>query len=141
MSINPRLFDLCANNPFMTRPSFNTNKPFAIVPDILLINIKFTLCSVHFIVWCHDPFMTMPCCLRVRAWHPLYLLRGLHLTSSLLLSLVFYVNIRVGSVIQLFLLRCHDIRLSSPSHAQVLGSCLAGPLFSSSPVKNHPLPR
>ena len=57
---------------------------------------------------CHDPFVTMPCCLRVRAWHPLYLLRGLHLTSSLLLSLVFYINIRVGSVIRLFLSRRRD---------------------------------
>src|SRR5436190_23490350 len=60
------------------------------------------------LVTCHDPFVTMPYCLRVRAWHPLYLLRGLHLTSSLLLSLVFYVNIRVGSVIRLFLSRRRD---------------------------------
>ena len=41
----------------MTRPSFNTNKPFAIVPDILLINIKFVLRGIRLVVWCGSYYL------------------------------------------------------------------------------------
>ena len=36
----------------MTRSPFNTHKPFTIMPDILLINIKFAVWGIHFVVWC-----------------------------------------------------------------------------------------
>ena len=50
MLINPGLFNLCINNPFMTRSPFNSHKSFTIVPDILPINIKFAVGSIWFVV-------------------------------------------------------------------------------------------
>src|SRR5436189_5156294 len=69
----------------------------------------------------------MPCCLRVWAWHPLYLLRGLHLTSSLLLSLV---STSIYVLVPLF---------SSSSRVAVTSTGVHGPTppGGSMPKPNH----